>query len=145
MGKGVSGNATRGVNKEKGKLRMNSFGDMELSGSKYQPLLSSSNSTFDCKKELDETEYNRSNTLLKLSKASTSAENSKMSTSDVNIPFHSPQHISYLNMDNACQNTFESTENSHPETWDILHTVQTGSDTFDLLSYLCEVSVLATF
>lgn len=116
---------------------------MELSGSKHQPLLPSSNSTFECKKEIDEAEYNESNILLKLPKASTSAANSKMNTSDVNIPFHSHQHIGNFNLDDACHNTFESTENSHPETWDILHTVQTGSDTFDLLSYLCEVSVLA--
>ncbi|KAL2721913.1 hypothetical protein V1477_020733, partial [Vespula maculifrons] len=138
LGKGVSKNATRGVNEEKGKLTMNSFGNMELSGSKHQPLLPSSNSTFDCKKELDEAEYNGSNTLLKLPKASTSATNSKMSTSDVNIPFHSHQRIGNLDLDDACNNTFESTENNHPETWDMLHTVQTGSDTFDLLSYLCE-------
>lgn len=138
LGKGVSKNATRGVNEEKGKLTMNSFGNMELSGSKHQPLLPSSNSTFDCKKELDEAEYNGSNTLLKLPKASTSATNSKMSTSDVNIPLHSHQRIGNLDLDDACNNTFESTENNHPETWDMLHTVQTGSDTFDLLSYLCE-------
>ncbi|XP_046821364.1 uncharacterized protein LOC124425252 isoform X1 [Vespa crabro] len=138
LGKGISENATRGVNEEKGKLRMNSFGDMELSGSKHQPLLPSSNSTFDCKKELNEAEYNGSNTLLKLPKASTSAANSKMSISDVNIPFNSHERISNLDLDDACHSTFESTENNQPETWDMLHTVQTGSDTFDLLSYLCE-------
>ncbi|KAL2733934.1 hypothetical protein V1478_003632, partial [Vespula squamosa] len=138
LGKGVSENATRGVNEEKGKLTMNSFGDMELSGSKHQPLLPSSNSTFDCKKELDEAEYNGSNTLLKLPKASTSATNSKMSTSDVDIPFHSHQHIGNLDLDDACHNTFESIENNYPETWDMLRIVQTESDTFDLLSYLCE-------
>ncbi|KAI4503907.1 hypothetical protein M0802_001310 [Mischocyttarus mexicanus] len=140
LGKGVSENATKGViNEDKGRLKMNLFGDTELPGDKYQPLLPSSNSSFNYKKQLDEAEYSGSNTLLKLPKASTSANNSKMSTNNVNVPFHSQQRIDDLDLDNAYQNTFESTETNQPETWDMLNTVQTsGSGTFDLLSYLCE-------
>lgn len=142
LGKGVSENATKGKNEEKGRLKMNLFGETELPGGKYQPLLPSSNSSFNYKKQLDEAEYKESNnTLLKLPKACTSASNSKMSTSNVNVSFHS-QRIDDLDLDDACQNTFDSTENkknNQPETWDMLNTVQTsGSGTFDLLSYLCE-------
>ncbi|XP_015184628.1 PREDICTED: uncharacterized protein LOC107070705 [Polistes dominula] len=142
LGKGVSENATKGINEDKGRLKMNLFDETEIPGDKYQPLLPSSNSSFSYKKQLDEAEYKESNnTLLKLPKACTSASNSKMNTSsNVNVSsFHSQQRIDDLDLDDACQNTFESTENNQSETWDMLNTVQTsGSGTFDLLSYLYE-------
>lgn len=136
---GVSENATRGVNDKRGSSKMNSFGDMELPGSKCQPMLPLTNSTFDCKKELDEVEYNETDTWLRLPRENGNVTDSKTSISDVNIPFQSQQRIGNLDLDDTCHNTFESMETNQPESWCMLNPVQTGgSDTFDLLSYLCE-------
>lgn len=140
LDEGVSEGASRGVNEKKWSSKINSLEDMELLDSQSQPLLHQTNSTLNCKKEIDEMEYNESNTWLRLSRGNSSVTNSKMNTSNVNIPFNSEHRISNLDLDNTCQNTFESTDsNNQPVTWDMLNTVQTnGSDTFDLLSYLCE-------
>lgn len=64
------------------------------------------------------------------STASTSTSSSKQhNTTDVSAPFQSEYRVSN---DYAC---------STNETWDELPTIEAiGSDTFDLLSYLCEVS-----
>ncbi|KAK2585027.1 hypothetical protein KPH14_008551 [Odynerus spinipes] len=136
---GVSENA-RGVNEKKWSPKMNSLGDTALSGSKYHPFLPSTNSTFDCKKELDEAEFNESNAWLKLPRRNNSVTDSKRNTSNVNnVPINSQQRIGNLDLDDSRHSTFESTENNQPLTWDMLNTVQiSGSDTFDLLSYLCE-------
>ncbi|XP_032677837.1 uncharacterized protein LOC116847201, partial [Odontomachus brunneus] len=70
------------------------------------------------------------------STASTSTSSSKQyNTTDVSAPF---QHEYRVSNDYACPTSFDSTASQH-ETWDELPTIETiGSDTFDLLSYLCD-------
>lgn len=70
------------------------------------------------------------------STASTSTSSSKQyNTTDVSAPSQHEYRVS-----NDCPTSFDSTASQH-ETWNELPTIETiGSDTFDLLSYLCDVS-----
>ncbi|EFN80338.1 hypothetical protein EAI_07058 [Harpegnathos saltator] len=70
------------------------------------------------------------------STASTSTSSSKQhNTTDVSAPFQPEYRRSN---DYACLTSFNSTASQH-EKWDELPTIEAiGSDTFDLLSYLCD-------
>lgn len=72
------------------------------------------------------------------STASTSTSSSKQhNTTDVSASIQPEYRASN---DYACPASFDSTA-SQQETWDELPTIEAiGSDTFDLLSYLCDVS-----
>ncbi|XP_014469172.1 PREDICTED: protein giant-like [Dinoponera quadriceps] len=70
------------------------------------------------------------------STASTSTSSSKQhNTTDISAPIQPEYRVSN---DYACPASFDSTAGQH-ETWDELPTIEAiGSDTFDLLSYLCD-------
>lgn len=73
------------------------------------------------------------------STASTSTSSSKQHNADVNAPSQ-PDCRTTNDLEYTCPTSFESTV-SQRDTWDDLRTIETiGSDTFDLLSYLCDVS-----
>lgn len=71
------------------------------------------------------------------STASTSTSSSKQHNADVNAPSQ-PDCRTTNDLEYTCPTSFESTV-SQRDTWDDLRTIETiGSDTFDLLSYLCD-------
>jgi len=67
--------------------------------------------------------------------ASKSSSSSKQHDTNLSAPFQSKSH----DLDYACPTSLDTVANQR-ETWDELRTIETtGSDTFDLLSYLWEV------
>lgn len=75
------------------------------------------------------------------STASTSTSSSKQhNVEPLNAPHQNLECRTNNDLDYTSPTSFDSTA-SQRETWDELHTIETiGSDTFDLLSYLCDVS-----
>lgn len=72
------------------------------------------------------------------STASTSTSSSKQHNADVSAPIQSECRESVGDLDYASPTSFDSTANQR-EMWDELRTIETtGSETFDLLSYLWE-------
>ncbi|XP_053985456.1 uncharacterized protein LOC128894463, partial [Hylaeus anthracinus] len=63
----------------------------------------------------------------------------KQCNTDASIPFQPGcEDSDDIHLDDACPTSFGSTETPR-ETWDVLQTVETiGSESFDLLSYLCD-------
>lgn len=132
------------VAEDKWSMKMNTAKTTEHSNNSCQSLQSTSNVTSKYEKKNSSTESNTSNLWLKLSKGSTTNVNtsswSKQNDTDVSTSFQSRYQIEDIDLNDACPSSFDSTENQR-ETWDVLRTVETtGSDTFDLLSYLCDVS-----
>lgn len=110
----------------------------------YNSLQSTSEATSKCQKENSTSQSNTSNSWLKLPKgaivALNSASLSKQNSAEVNTPSQSRHQVRGIDLEDACPSSFDSAE-SQRETWDMLCTMETnGSDTFDLLSYLCDVS-----
>lgn len=67
--------------------------------------------------------------------ASKSTSSSKQHNADISTPCQSESH----DLDSACPTSFNTAANQR-EMWDELRTIETtGSETFDLLSYLWEV------
>lgn len=127
---------------DKWSMKMSTAKTTENSNNSCQSLQSTSNVTSKYEKKNSSTESNTSNLWLKLSKGSTTTVNtsswSKQNDTDVSTSFQSRYQIEDIDLNDACPSSFDSTENQR-ETWDVLRTVETtGSDTFDLLSYLCD-------
>ncbi|XP_076681957.1 uncharacterized protein LOC143376039 [Andrena cerasifolii] len=113
-----------------------------LNNNCYNSLQSTSETTSKRQKESSTSQSNSSNSWLKLPKGATAALNatslSKQNSADVNTPSQSRHQVGGIDLDDACPSSFDSAE-SQRETWDMLCTMETnGSDTFDLLSYLCD-------
>ena len=122
---------------DKWSMKMSTAKTTENSNNSCQSLQSTSNVTSKYEKKNSSTESNTSNLWLKLSKGSTTTV---QNDTDVSTSFQSRYQIEDIDLNDACPSSFDSTENQR-ETWDVLRTVETtGSDTFDLLSYLCDVS-----
>ncbi|XP_076761366.1 uncharacterized protein LOC143429587 [Xylocopa sonorina] len=127
---------------ERWSMKMNTAETTEQSNNNCHSLQSISHVTSRFAKEDSPTESNTSSTWLKTTKGTTDTINtsswSKQSNSDISTSFQSKYQIEYIDLNDACPTSFDSTENQR-ETWDVLRTVETtGSDTFDLLSYLCD-------
>ncbi|OAD57347.1 hypothetical protein WN48_02238, partial [Eufriesea mexicana] len=127
---------------EKWSLKMNTAETTKHSNNSCPSLQSTSNVTSKYERKDSPTESNTSNLWLKLSKGSTATVNTsswnKQSITDVSTPFQSRYQIEDIDLKDACPTSFDSTENQR-EAWDVLRTVETtGSDTFDLLSYVCD-------
>lgn len=128
------------TDEEKWNVKMSTAETTEHLNDSCHSLQSTSNVTSKYEKKNSPTESNTSNLWLKISKGSTNVNTSKQNNTDVSAPFQSRYHIEEIDLNDACPTSFDSTENQR-ETWDVLRTVETtGSDTFDLLSYLCDVS-----
>lgn len=127
------------ADEEKWSAKMNNVGTTEHLNNSCHSLQSMSNVPSKCEKKDSPAESNTSNLWLKISKGSTTTVNtSKQNDTDVSTPFQSRYQIEEIDLNDACPTSFDSTENQR-ETWDMLRTVETtGSDTFDLLSYLCD-------
>ncbi|KAK1130905.1 hypothetical protein K0M31_017209 [Melipona bicolor] len=128
------------ADEEKWSAKMNNVGTTEHLNNSCHSLQSMSNVPSKCEKKDSPAESNTSNLWLKISKGSTTTVNaSKQNDTDISTPFQSRNQIEEeIDLNDACPTSFDSTENQR-ETWDMLRTVETtGSDTFDLLSYLCD-------
>lgn len=132
------------ADKEKWNVKMDSAGTTKYFNTNSHSLQSTPKVPSKCEKEDSTAESTTSNTWLKLSKVttsntSTSSWNKQITTtaSTSNQPRH---QVGGINLNDACPTSFDSTETQR-EPWDVLRTVETnGSDSFDLLSYLCDVS-----
>ncbi|KZC07965.1 hypothetical protein WN55_09028 [Dufourea novaeangliae] len=141
--KGVLQELMSVADKERWNVKMNSAGTTEYSHTNYSLQCTSKISSRSPREDstvLSNTS-NTSNTRLKLSDGETSSTSTstwnKQNTTDVGIPLQSRYKIESIDLDD-CLTSFDSTNNQR-ETWDVLRTVETtGSDTFDLLSYLCD-------
>lgn len=73
------------------------------------------------------------------STTSTSPWSKQNNTTTVSTPSFQPRYqVEEIDLDDACPTSIDSAENQR-DTWDVLRTVETtGSDTFDLLTYLCD-------
>lgn len=126
------------TDEEKWNVKMSTAETTEHLNDSCHSLQSTSNVTSKYEGKNSPTESNTSNLWLKISKGSTNVNTSKQNNTDVSAPFQSRYHIEEIDLNDACPTSFDSTENQR-ETWDVLRTVETtGSDTFDLLSYLCD-------
>lgn len=132
------------TDEEKRSMKMTTAGTTEHLNNNSHSLQASS-ITSKYHKDDSITESSTPNTWLKLSKGSTTAivntsEGIKQSNADVSAPFQSRYRMEDVDLNDARPISFDATE-SQREMWDMLRTVETtGSDTFDLLSYLCDVS-----
>ncbi|XP_076249335.1 uncharacterized protein LOC143188779 [Calliopsis andreniformis] len=129
---------------EKWSTRMNSVKLNEhLNNNCPNSLQSMSDVTNKCQKEHHTTlQSNTSNSWVKLTKGTTPATNttswSRQNNSNVSMPLQFKYQGEDANMDDAYKTSVESTENQR-DSWDLLYSVaNNGSDTFDLLSYLCD-------
>ncbi|CAK9823724.1 hypothetical protein ANTRET_LOCUS2010 [Anthophora retusa] len=132
------------ADEDKWSMKMNSAEtDEHSNNNNCRSLQSTSDVTSKHEKENSAAESNTSNLWLKLPKGSTPTINtssswSKQNNTDISTPFQSRYQIEDIELNDAAPTSFDSTENPR-ETWDVLKTVETtGSDTFDLLSYLCD-------
>ncbi|CAD1473042.1 unnamed protein product, partial [Heterotrigona itama] len=127
------------VDEEKWSVKMNNVGTTEDLNNSCRSLQSMSNVPIKYEKTDSPAESNTSNLWLKISEGSTTTVNtSKQNNTDVSTPFQPRYQIEKIYLSDACPTSYDSTENQR-ETWDVLRTVETtGSDTFDLLSYLCD-------
>lgn len=138
---GVLKDWARVTDEEKWNMKMNSVGTNE-NRDNYHSLRTISEPSSKHDKEDSTAESNTSNVWLKLPKGSAATTSTalwkKQSDTDVSTPSYSRYQIGDVDMDDACPTSFHAVD-SQRETWDVLRTVETtGSDTFDLLSYLCE-------
>ncbi|XP_076623783.1 uncharacterized protein LOC143343132 isoform X1 [Colletes latitarsis] len=132
---------------DKWSIKMN--GSTEHTNNNCHSLQSTSKVTSKCDRRDSTANSNTSNLWLKLSKRTTPTIPSnvnviswnKQNDADASIPFQARCQIEDINLNNACPTSFGSAENQR-ETWDVLQTVETtGSESFDLLSYLCDDEV----
>ncbi|XP_076170616.1 uncharacterized protein LOC143148273 isoform X1 [Ptiloglossa arizonensis] len=135
------------ADEEKWSIKMNTVETTEHTNNNCHSLQSTSKEETSKYEERDSTaESNTSNMWLKLSKGTTPTITPTLSTTswnkqnntDASIPFQSRCQVGDIDLDNACPTSFDLTDNQR-ESWDVLHTVETiGSESFDLLSYLCD-------
>ncbi|KOC68488.1 hypothetical protein WH47_10728, partial [Habropoda laboriosa] len=130
------------ADEEKWNVKMNTAETNEPLSNNCQSLQLTSDVTSKYEKEDSTAVSNTPNLWLKLSKGSAATINrsswSKQNNTDVSTPSQSRYPIEDIDLNNAGPTSFDSIENQR-ETWDVLKTVETtGSDTFDLLSYLCD-------
>lgn len=134
------------ADKNKWNVKMNAVETTKHINSNSHSLQSPSEITSVKYEKKDSTaEVNTSNSWLRLSKESTAAPNtsswSKQNDTEASTTFQSRYHVGDVDLNDACPTLFDSADNQ-PQTWDVLRTVETtGSDTFDLLSYLCDDEV----
>lgn len=133
------------ADEDKWSMKMNAAETTENINNNCQSIQSPSDVT-SVKYEKEDTTAvsNPPNVWLKLSKGSAATLNtsslSKQNNTEVSTPIQPRYHIGDVDLNDACPTSFDSTDNQR-ETWDALRTVETtGSDSFDLLSYLCDVS-----
>lgn len=125
---------------EKLNLKMNTVKTIEESGDNRHLLLSPSELVNDCGLGCNNEEKNATSSWLMSpeSIASTSTASSKQRNADADAMLQ-PEYRA--GGDLACPTSPFDTIADQRETWDELRTIETtGSDTFDLLSYLCDVS-----
>ncbi|XP_072747692.1 uncharacterized protein [Anoplolepis gracilipes] len=123
---------------EKLNLKMNTVKTIEDSSDNRQLLLSSSELVNDYGLRYNNEEKNATSSWLMSpeSIASTSTASSKQHNPDADTLLQPEYHAS---SDLACPTSPIDTTVNQRETWDELRTIETtGSDTFDLLSYLCD-------
>lgn len=131
-----------GVDEEKWSTKMNTAATTEQSSDHSHSLQSTLNVTSKQDKENSYTASSTSNLWAKVSKGATVTENTSSNrtmetNTNISAPFQPRYQIGEIDLNDACPTSFDSTENQR-ETWDMIRTVETtGSDTFDLLSYLC--------
>ncbi|XP_026666613.1 uncharacterized protein LOC108632835 [Ceratina calcarata] len=136
-----------GLSSEEGVLKwstkMNTAETTEHSSDNSHNLQPTLNVTSKQDKENSYTVSSTSNLWLKISKGTTVTENTSSNrtmetNTNISAPFQSRYQIGEIDLNDTCPINFDPTENQR-ETWDMLRTVETtGSDTFDLLSYLCD-------
>ena len=134
------------ADEDKWSMKMNAAETTEHINNNSQSIQSPSDITSVKYEKEDSTAIsNPSNVWLKLSKGSTATLNTsslnKQNNTEVSTPIQPRYHIGDVDVNDACPTSFDSTDNQR-ETWDPLRTVETtGSDSFDLLSYLCDDEV----
>lgn len=127
------------VDDEKWSTKMNTAEANEHSSDNSHSLQSTLNVTSKQDKENSYTVSGTSNLWLKIPKEQNTSSNRITETNtNTSAPFQSRYQIGEIDLNDACPTFFDPTENQR-ETWDMIRTVETtGSDTFDLLSYLCD-------
>lgn len=130
------------TDEEKWNIKMNTAGLTERSDDNGHGLQSTAEPSSRYGKKENATETGASSLWLskETATAATTASpwNKQTDTEAASTPFQSKHHIGDVELDDACPTSFDSVQ-SQRETWDVLRVVETtGSDTFDLLSYLCD-------
>ncbi|XP_076226534.1 uncharacterized protein LOC116429504 [Nomia melanderi] len=130
------------ADKEKWNVKMDSAETTKYFNTNSHSLQSTPKVTSKCEREDSTAESTTSNTWLRLSKVTTSSAStsswSKQITTTASTSNQPRYQIGDIDLDDACPTSFDSTETQR-EPWDVLRTVETnGSDSFDLLSYLCD-------
>lgn len=139
---GVFKDLTSVTDEEKWSMKMNSTGIPNQSSNSGRTIESTSEASTRYIKGDTTTDIDTSNLWVKIPKGAATNTNGiswgRQNGADLNVAFHTKHRVDKLDIDEACPTSFDSTDIQH-EAWDVLRTVETtGSDEFDLLSYLCD-------